>query len=695
MSTYTKKSPVVKKKLDPRIKKLLECGIQDNHRSFLILIGKRGKSQIVNLHWLLTRCSPNNETPSILWCYQDELGFSPNHVKQVQKIKKDIKRGLRTANLSDPFESFVLSNRIRYTKFKDSSKILGQTFDCLIIQNFESITPNLLARTIETVSGGGLIVFLLETVQSLKQLYTLSMDVHKRFRTPSHNLVIPRFNERFTLSLADCCNCLICDDELNVLPITSSATNLMVTAKKQDAYYNEDTNVRRGRELEELKQKLKDTKPVGDILGLCLTADQAKCVLIFLEAIAEKTLSSTVILTAARGRGKSAALGLAVAGAISLQYANIFVTSPSPENLKTFFEITLKAFDNLGYVEHTDYEIIQSTNPAFNRAIVRINIFKQHRQTIQYIQPQDAVKLSQAELLIIDEAAAIPLPTVKKLMGPYLVFLSSTVNGYEGTGRSLSLKLVDNLRKQSIKSHHSNRHKNSKNASNTESSENARRLREITLDEPIRYSEGDPIELWLNDLLCLNCCSEYNVNSRFKDLNDYLHLSYHPDPNQCELYYVNRDSLFSYNKISEYFLQNMMSLYVSSHYKNQPNDLQLMSDAPAHQLFVLLPPQNDQQKKRKNVNVDKLIPDILCVIQVCFEGNLTKKIIKSGLLQGKRLSGDLIPWIMSQQFQDDDFGKLSGARVVRIATHPHVQSMGYGSKALSLLIKYFEGRKAE
>jgi hypothetical protein len=32
----------------------------------------------------------------------------------------------------------------------------------------------------------------------------------------------------------------------------------------------------------------------------------------------------------------------------------------------------------------------------------------------------------------------------------------------------------------------------------------------------------------------------------------------------------------------------MMSLYASSDYKNSPNDLQLMSDAPAHHLFVLL-----------------------------------------------------------------------------------------------------------
>lgn len=50
--------------------------------------------------------------------------------------------------------------------------------------------------------------------------------------------------------------------------------------------------------------------------------------------------------------------------------------------------------------------------------------------------------LSQAELLVIDEAAAIPITLVKNLLGPYLIFLSSTINGYEGTGRSLSLKLL-------------------------------------------------------------------------------------------------------------------------------------------------------------------------------------------------------------------------------------------------------------
>lgn len=49
----------------------------------------------------------------------------------------------------------------------------------------------------------------------------------------------------------------------------------------------------------------------------------------------------------------------------------------------------------------------------------------------QYIHPADAVKLGQAELVVIDEAAAIPLPLVKSLLGPYLVFMASTINGWD------------------------------------------------------------------------------------------------------------------------------------------------------------------------------------------------------------------------------------------------------------------------
>jgi N-acetyltransferase 10 len=138
-------------------------------------------------------------------------------------------------------------------------------------------------------------------------------------------------------------------------------------------------------QLRELQDSLADTKPVGDLIKLAKTIDQAQAILTFVDAIAEKTLSSTVILTAARGRGKSAALGLAMAAALAHGYSNIFVTSPSPENLKTLFDFIFKGMDVLGYEEHLDYDIVQSTNPDFNKAIVRVNIFRQHRQTIQVL----------------------------------------------------------------------------------------------------------------------------------------------------------------------------------------------------------------------------------------------------------------------------------------------------------------------
>ena len=54
------------------------------------------------------------------------------------------------------------------------------------MQDFEALTPNLLARTIETVEGGGIVVLLLSTLTSLTQLFSLTMDVHSRLRTESH-----------------------------------------------------------------------------------------------------------------------------------------------------------------------------------------------------------------------------------------------------------------------------------------------------------------------------------------------------------------------------------------------------------------------------------------------------------------------------------------------------------------------------
>ena len=184
-------------------------------------------------------------------------------------------------------------------------------------------------------------------MKSLKQLYTLSMDIHSRYRTEAHDDVTARFNERFILSLGSCESCLVVDDELNVLPI-SGGKNITPLPPADPEQEGKSTS---RMELEEVQKRAADSQTVSSLVKLAKTADQAKAVLTFVEAITEKTLRSTVTLTAARGRGKSAALGLAIAASIAHGYSNIFITSPSPENLKTLFEFVFKGFDGLNYLD--------------------------------------------------------------------------------------------------------------------------------------------------------------------------------------------------------------------------------------------------------------------------------------------------------------------------------------------------------
>ena len=156
-------------------------------------------------------------------------------------------------------------------------------------------------------------------------------------------------------------------------------------------------------------------------------------------------------------------------------------------------------------------------------------------------------------------------------------------------------------------------------------------LKELALEEPIRYGPSDPVEDWLSGLLCLDATSIEPLSAAA------------PHPLQCELYYVNRDTLFSFHGATEQFLRRLMSLFVSSHYKNSPNDLQLLSDAPAHALFVLAGPIEAGQSGP---------PDLLCAVQVCVEGALSRETLGEASQRGGRPSGDLIPWTVSEQFQD-------------------------------------------
>ena len=104
-------------------------------------------------------------------------------------------------------------------------------------------------------------------------------------------------------------------------------------------------------------------------------------------------------------------------------------------------------------------------------------------------------------------------------------------------------------------------------------------FKKIELSESIRYASADPIESWLNALLCLDVTNSVPSISRFDLLyfsclgvstafilliSGVISFFYHlvirlPPPSECDLYYVNRDTLFSYHKVSEPFLQVIIS----------------------------------------------------------------------------------------------------------------------------------------
>lgn len=84
-----------KKKVDARIRTLIENGIKLQHRTMFVIVGEllrtprtaeiarklnlcsgdRGREQVANLHYILSKSTVKSR-PSVLWCYKKELGFT-------------------------------------------------------------------------------------------------------------------------------------------------------------------------------------------------------------------------------------------------------------------------------------------------------------------------------------------------------------------------------------------------------------------------------------------------------------------------------------------------------------------------------------------------------------------------------------------------------------------------------------------
>ncbi len=65
----------MRKKVDSRIRTLVENCVKQKRRSLFVIVGDKGRDQVVNLHYMLSK-TVVKARPSVLWCYKKELYLS-------------------------------------------------------------------------------------------------------------------------------------------------------------------------------------------------------------------------------------------------------------------------------------------------------------------------------------------------------------------------------------------------------------------------------------------------------------------------------------------------------------------------------------------------------------------------------------------------------------------------------------------
>ncbi|KFM57636.1 N-acetyltransferase 10, partial [Stegodyphus mimosarum] len=527
----------------------------------------------------------------------------------------------------------------------DVEKILYQPFNLVVLQDFEALTPHILALVSENVKGGGILIFLLHNVKNVEDISSSKM-----FQDINTHQEISRFNKRFISSLSSLSHCLILDDNLNILSPASKSIELP-----------EDTvrNSNKKEAIQELKVTHQSDAILSALLSHCQTADQAKLVITFMDILQKRAFHANISVSSPKGRGKSAALGLAIAGSLALNYSNIFISSLHYDNVKIIFRFLFKGLDALNYKEDEDYDLIESVNPQFNKALIGINVFRDHPQGVRFILPGDVdQKLEQAELIVIDEVAAIPLPLLKTLTGSHIVLMASTTSGCGATGRCLYNKVVNNFHQLPS----GNEIKSDGLAVSP--------LKTVQLSEPAHYAPGDAIESWLNRVFCL----EPVITT---------HLSFGcPEPQKCQLYYVCRETLFSGHNNAENFLESLTSILSSSKRVISPNYLLQLADNPDYHIFCLLPPLSNSKKAS---------PEILCAILVHIEKEIPANIIHSGCKQDGIMSQCFSQWKTEEIENASGFLPIQGIHILDLVTHPDFQRMGYGLRAFQLLQEFYSG----
>ncbi|HDD34043.1 MAG TPA: tRNA(Met) cytidine acetyltransferase, partial [Thermofilaceae archaeon] len=360
------------------------------------------------------------------------------------------------------------------------------------------------------------------------------------------------------------------------------------------------------------------------IYRLALTKDQVE-VLKLLERLYERPEKGTkrvVIVTADRGRGKSSAIGMALAGlAHRIRRAKgtcrIAVTAPSEANVQELFKFARRGLERLNH----EVEIEERQGLVVGVRAKGIEI--------RYFKPLEAVA-RRADLLAVDEAASLQVPMLFALLKRYdRVVYSSTIHGYEGAGRGFSVRFLRRLRR----------------LKNVE-------VYEYEMEEPIRYSAGDPVEEWAFDTLLLDA-EPATLDEEDVKCVEAMDVEYFvPDPEEFFL----RD---------EQALREFFGIYIMAHYRNNPNDLGMMMDAPHHMVRAL------------KLRTGKIVVSL----ELAEEGPLDEELARESS-RGAWIMGNIIPDRLIKHYKLVDFGRFKGIRIVRIATHPELWGKGLGSRAL-------------
>lgn len=502
-------------------------------------------------------------------------------------------------------DSLLKKVKIKPILLRKAREYIGRTYPCVFIDITKSIYPNDLGALVETVKGGG-IVFIITNFDDiwLKENLKHHFDFASIPYLPDD--AFRRFEKRFIK---------ICLKSKGVYWLDLDGKRIILPEKE----FQEESN----NQLEHKIEIPSNTRYSKKLYQLCKTQDQVN-VLRFLEDFVISD-DKVFVLTANRGRGKSAVLGLFGTGyAISdVAYGteNILITSVNyPQTLMEFLQKGAEVL-NLKFEKLKDGVRIGNIN-------------------FTYIPPGEIINF-RPKLMIVDEAAGIPVPLLFDFLNNAgKIIFSTTIHGYEGASRGFNVRFLKTIENMGIK------------------------MRKISMEEPIRYSKNCPVERWLYDTLLLDA-EPVNLTEKDKQEIDKKSFIYQK---------IDLDEYFL-DERKEQDLRNFIGIYVLAHYRNEPNDVAILADAPHY-----------QAREVRLVNNKKIIG----ALEIAQEGTLPDDVIKNLMSIRNyylKVGGHIIPTITCRYFKDEEFAKLKGLRIVRIAVHPDSFDKGIGSFILKNLEK--------